>query len=157
MLKGTRGRKGQADWMEIFMTILLACCLVIVALKIPDIMKDIATLLTIASGEATARDLGGLITISGAAQDAITITYEGADESIFYDVELKDRMVHITNIRTEYGEIIRGEESPIKTGWGKIGVDDPKGEFENVRVFTIEKTRVVTEDETRDAYDISAE
>lgn len=159
MSKHLIGSKGAGEWSEVLMTVLLAACIMFLVFKIPEIVGDIATLLSIASAEATARDLGGLITISGSAQDSMTITYEGADEFIFYDVEIKDRIVHISNIRKESGEIISMWKgtlgATIKTGWGKIAVDGLSEEFELVNIFTIQKNRIVGE-ETYDVYDVSA-
>ena len=160
MPKHLIGSKGQGEWSEVLMTVLLAACILFLLFKIPEIVGDIVTMLSLASGEATARDLGGLITISGSAQDSMTITYEGADESIFYDVEIKDRIVYITNIRRESGEaidIMKGTlGATVKTGWGKTAVDGISEEFELVNIFTIKKNRIVEEDETHDAYDVSA-
>lgn len=148
------GRKGAGEWSDIFLTVILSACILVLALKIPEVVKDIATLLTLASAEKTARDLGGLITISGAGQDSMVIIYESEDESISYDIEIKDRRVHIINIRRD-GEIIKSGESTIATGWGKIAVGDISETLEDARVFTIRKTRVVSDGETSDIYDVS--
>ncbi len=159
MPKHLIGSKGQGEWSDVLITVLLAACILFLLFKVPEIVGDIVTMLSIASGEATARDLGGLITISGSAQDSITITYEGADESIFYDVEIKDRVVHIKGIRREAVDILSAKGvlgATIKTGWGKTAVDDLSEEFEDVNIFTITKNRVVEEDESYDVYDVSA-
>jgi len=157
MSKPIIGSKGAGEWAEVLVTVLLAASILFLVFQIPEMVGNIASLISLASAEATARDLGGLITISGSAQDSITITYEGADESLFYDIEIKDRLVHITNIRKESGEpigMIFG--STMKTGWGKTAVDGISEEFGLVNIFTIEKTRVVEEDGTHDDYDVSA-
>jgi len=160
MPKHLIGSKAQGEWSDILVTVLLAACILFLLFKIPEIVGNIVTMLSLASGEVTACDLGGLITISGAAQDSITITYEGADESIFYDVEIKDRIVHIKGIRKESGEELSMQKSAFgstfKTGWGKTAVDDISEEFEFVNIFTIKKDRVFEEDGTHDVYDVSA-
>jgi hypothetical protein len=114
----------------------------ILAFQVPNIMTDIATLLTIASAEGTARDLAGLITISGAAQDMATIIYEGETPTVSYDITIKDRMVTITGIRKDSEQVMKAN-TPIKTGWGKLAID-PFGEFTDVRIFTVKKTRLCT-------------
>jgi len=153
-------RKGAGEVGEVLTAVVLAAALIFMAYQIPKMIQDIAALLTVASAEATARDLAGLITISGAAQDKATIIYEGASTQIFYDITIKDRMVNIGDIRKGIGatgEKIKSAESPIRTGWGKTAVD-PSGEFEGVRVFTIEKSRSDSCDASKvcDVYKISA-
>jgi len=159
--KGQRTRsKGQGEWSDIFLAVILSACIIVVAFKIPQIVEDIATLLTIASAEATARDLAGLITVSGAGQDSITIIYEGEDESIVYDVIIEDRTVKITSIKSVEevageAEEIKSIGAPAKIGFGKIAVGELSESFENVRVFTIKKDRLVTEEKTYDDYEVS--
>jgi hypothetical protein len=143
--------------MEILMTVMLIVCMGGVAFQIPNIMKDLATLLTVSSAEATARDLAGLITISGAASDAITLTYEAGGNNLVYDIKLQDRIVDITNIRYDTGEVLRGVDSPIKTGQSKTCVD-PTASFEGVKSFVIDKARAADCNEygVCDSYKVTA-
>ena len=143
LLKRAIGNKGQGEWSEVLLTVVLSVCIVILAFQVPRIMMDVATLLTIASAEGTARDLAGLITISGAAQDMATITYEGENPTVSYDITIRNRMVTITGLKKD-SEEIKNFELPIKTGWGKIAID-PSGDFRNATTFTIKKNRLCTD------------
>lgn len=148
-------KKGQAILTETLLIIFLSAAIVVAALQIPRIIKDFIDLMTLASAEATARDLAGLITVSGAATDSATIKYEGEDYDIFYDVRIEDRIVYVTGVRKEGELIMETEYSPLTTGWGKIAVGDISRIFIDTRVFNAEKIRTVTSVETYDDYDVS--
>ncbi len=132
--------KGQGEMTDVLMTVILSICVLAVAFKVPEIIDDMSSLLTLSSAERTALDLGGLITISGAAQDRITIYYENEDETISYDITIDDRMIDIKNIRVN-GEISISSETTIAKGWAKIGYGDVSLSLEDVRNFIIEKDR----------------
>jgi hypothetical protein len=158
MRNPTSSKKGQSGWIEILMTILMAAAIVTVAFQIPRMMQDFADLITLASAEATARSLAGLITVSGAAPDSITIIYESEGEDAFYDVKIEDRIVYITGLTTggDAPERVKTLEGPLTEGWAKIAVGYLNKDFKSVRVFTIEKERLVAGDAAADDYDVSA-
>ena len=148
-----RGRsKGNGELVEILMTVTLSVCLVTVAFKAPQIMGEMADMITLSSAERTALDLGGLITISGAAQDKITIYYENEEETISYDIEIEDRMLNIKNIRV-YGETVVSSETTVSKGWAKIGYGDVTLNLIDVRDFVIEKDKEV-DGKISDTYDL---
>lgn len=152
------GSKGQGGWAEILMTVFIAAAVTSVAFQIPRMVQDFAALLAVASAEGTARDLAGLITISGASTDSIKIVYENEGEDLVYDVYIEDRVVKITALRHEGDPIekVTTLETPIIKGWAKIAVGELSKYFVNVRVFTIEKSRIVEETGVTDEYDVSA-
>lgn len=136
-MMGSIGRKGAGEWSEVLLTVLLCACIMVVVLKIPEIVSGILTTFSVASGEKLARDLGGLVTVSGAAQDSISIYYESEAQHVSYDVEISNRMVHVTGIHTEEGRIV---STPIvETGWGKIGVGEISDEYSQSS-FVVGKT-----------------
>lgn len=134
------GAKGQGEWSEVLLTMVFAAGMILVAAQIPKILEDTVALLTLASAEATARDLGGAITASGAATDSAYVRYESEIASIVYDVSLADRAVSITDMRTTDGEHISKISSTTRTGLAKTAVD-AEGDFTSVRIFGIEKSR----------------
>ena len=140
LTRGRLGRKGAGTWAEILMTVCLAVCIILVGFQITRIAGDMLKLFMLASAEAVARDLGGLITISGAGQGTVSIIYEAGDPSVTYNMEIKNRAVDIKGIVTQFG-IELTSPTPMTTGYSKIGVDDPSGQFEEVRIFTIKKVR----------------
>jgi hypothetical protein len=154
--KGPRPRFSKGDaTIEAVLAITMGVCIVLAAAPASRILNDMLKMLNANSAEAVARDLGGIITIAGSAQDEVTITYQ-ASSQFSYDLTIKDRLVNISNIRKD-GELIVGESSIINTGTGKTAVD-PEGDFTGVNVFTITKIRAADCDLTKvcDAYQISA-
>lgn len=150
-----RGMRGQASATEILMTILLSAAIIALILQVPKIMRDFADLIVFASAEGTARGLAGMITISGAAPDSINIYYTVEDEAVNYDIEIKNRLVHITGIRSGSSNIqIKG--GPEAKGWAKIAVSDISDFWGNVGYFVINKTREVAGDQTSDIYEVTA-
>jgi hypothetical protein len=152
------GRKGQGGWAEVLMTVFIAAAVTSVAFQIPKMVQDLTDLLAVASAEGTARNLAGLITISGASTDSIEIVYEGEGETIVYDVIIKDRMVTITGLRNEGDPIeeLKKLDTPITEGWAKIAVGDLSKFFIGAKVFIIEKNRTVEGDGATDYYDVLA-
>lgn len=151
------GRKGQGGWAEVLMTVFIAAAVTSVAFQIPRMVQDFASLLAVASAEGTARDLAGLITISGASTDSIKIVYENEGEEIIYDVYIEDRVVKITSLRYEGDPVekVTTLETPIIKGWAKIAVGELSEYLVGVKVFTIEKERIVAETGVKDEYDVS--
>lgn len=134
------GGKGQGEWSEVLLTMVFAAGMILVAAQIPKILEDTVALLTLASAEATARDLGGAITVSAAATDSAYVRYESDIASIVYDVSIAGREVSITDMRTTDDEHISKIGSTIRTGLAKLAVD-AEGDFTSVRIFGIEKSR----------------
>jgi len=134
------GSKGQGEWSEVMLTMVFAAGMILVAAQIPNILKDTVALLALASAEATARDLGGVITTSAAATDSASIRYESEIISIVYDVSIADRVVSITDMRTADEGYVARVSSSVKTGLAKIAVN-ASGSFTSVRIFGVDKTR----------------
>ena len=125
----------------------------LLALKIPDLIGDVVTMLSLQSAEKVARDLGGMITVSGAATDSMTIYYQAESEDVSYDIEIKDRMVHIKGITGgEGGTIMSG--TTVSTGWGKIGVGQISEDLGYVNTFLIKKTRGFDNSVVKDVFDV---
>jgi hypothetical protein len=152
-MKSPIGRKGVGEWSDILVAVLLAACLFLAALRIPEIIGDVIDLLALASAEKTARDLGGIITVSAAATDTITIYHSTESEQIFYDIKIEDRIVHITDISSS-GSGLGSASATMKSGWGKIGVGDISKELAYKNYFTIQKERITEEDTVKDVFDI---
>jgi hypothetical protein len=150
------GQKGAAELYEVMLTIVIAVCILLVVAMIPSLVGDMASLLTVASAEATARDLAGAITVAGAGQDMVEIVYNSERPQITYDLSVKDRWVNITSIQNE-GSVVLGQNSQIRTGWGKTCVD-PEGSFSCVNEFTITKERALDCDSSKvcDTFGIEA-
>jgi hypothetical protein len=120
----------------------LAAGMILVAAQIPKILQDTVALLALASAEATARDLGGIITVSGAATDAAYVRYESEIPSMVYDVSIAGREVSITDMRSADEGYVARVSSSVKTGLAKTAVD-AEGSFTGVRIFGVEKSRQV--------------
>jgi len=147
-------KKGQAELTDVLLVVILSICVMSVAFKVPEIIDDMGSLVTLSSAERTALDLGALITISGTAQDDITIFYENEDESISYDLEIDGRSLNILTIRIN-GEPSLSSETTINKGWAKIGYGDVTMDLEDVRSFIIEKSRVDEGGKIVDSYDLN--
>jgi hypothetical protein len=122
------GNKGATEWMEVLTIICVSALVVMLAFMVPKMIEDMASLFALGSAEAVARDLAGLITISGAAFDDASISYVGADERIAYDVNITARLVSVQAFRVTGGagarvlEPIGGIEA-MEHGYGKIPFD----------------------------------
>lgn len=134
------GSRGQGEWSEVLLTMVFAAGMILVAAQIPKILQDTVALLTLASAEATARDLGGAITASGAATDSAYVRYESEIASIVYDISIAGREVSITDMRTIDDAHISKIGSTTRTGLAKTAVD-AECDFTSVRIFGIEKSR----------------
>jgi len=134
------GRKGQGEWSEILMTMVFAAGMILVAAQIPRILEDTLGLLVLSSAEATARDIGGMITISGVGTDSTYVRYESRAPNMVYDVSLAGRYVSITDMRMSDDSRINKMGSSVTNGLAKIAVD-AAGSFTSVRIFGVGKTR----------------
>lgn len=148
------GSKGAGEWSEVLLVVLLCACIMVVALQIPEMVGDVVALLTLESAEKTARDLGGLLTISGAATDSITIEYNTESGSVYYDISISDRYVHITDISTDAYGGVNGLSATMEKGWSKIGVGDITKELNNDNYITVTKQRSVNEEIVEDVFDV---
>lgn len=148
-------RKGQGSLMETLLIIFLSVAIVAVAFQIPRIIDSFVDLMTLASAEATARDLAGMITVSGAATDDAVIKYKGTDADISYDVKIEERFVYVTGVRKD-GELIMESGQPTgTTGVAKTAVGDIHRTLVERNVFNIKKNRTVDVVETGDDYDVN--
>ena len=101
-------RKGQAEWAEVVTLIFVAVAILMIALALPAMIDNITSLFALGSSEAVARDLAGLVTVSGAALEKATITYAGADSTIVYKVDIANKVVTVDAFRvTESGAGVR--------------------------------------------------
>jgi len=91
--------KGQAEWNEVMTLIFVAVAILMIALAVPQIIDNMTSLFALASAEAVARDLSGLVTVSGAAIEKATISYEGVDSNIVYRVDIGNRLVAVDAFR----------------------------------------------------------
>jgi hypothetical protein len=147
-------KKGQGSLIETFLILFMSVGIVVAGFQLPRIIDSFVELMTLASAEATARNLAGMITVSGAAADSAIITYTGPDEDISYDIRIENRYVFVTAVR-ENGEIIlEGEAAPGGEGMGKMAVGNISRVFIDARSFDAEKNRTVTAIEIYDDYDV---
>jgi hypothetical protein len=122
------------------MTMVFAAGMILVAAQIPRILEDTLGLLVLSSAEATARDLGGMITVSGVGTDSTYVRYESEASGMVYDVSLAGRYVNINDMRALDESSVSRISSSTTNGLAKIAVD-AAGSFTSVRIFGVEKTR----------------
>ncbi len=131
-------RKGDSSLMEILVTVLFAVGILFVAFQIPAIINQMFSLFAVASADATARDLGGLISISGAAIESAEIKYAGADENVVYDVDVENKLVKVTALDIDTLEPLSITTS-ILNGYSKIPFE-VHSHVDSARFFSIEKS-----------------
>ncbi len=137
-----RSKKGDSSLIEILMTILIALGTLLVAFQIPKLVNEVMSLIAVASGEATARDLGGLIAISGAVVEDTTITYTSENNEIVYDVTIEDKVVEVDTFKlTKDGkfEPLKGLAPAILYGYSKIPFNVSVS-IKKTNTFTIDKS-----------------
>lgn len=145
-----KGKTGTAE-MEVLMTVVIAAIILMILPKIPEMVSEIASLIAVASAEATARDLGGLITTSGAAIEDATITYMGADEQIVYDVTIEDGIITVKALDADTLEPLSFAPAMLY-GSSKIPFD-VSANIRATNTFTIDKSLY----ETGQDYEIDVE
>jgi hypothetical protein len=101
------GRKGGTPESEVLTLIAISVAVMILVLMIPTMIENMASLFALGSSEAVARDLGGLVTIIGAAIDSASINYVGADEAIVYTVVIKDKLVTVEAFKVVNSDGVR--------------------------------------------------
>lgn len=139
-----RSRKGAGNpMMEVLLIIVAAGIGLIIITLVPGMLRDMFSLLSLASAETTARDLGGLITISAAAMEDVKIQYTGANEKIVYDVMIKDKIIEVRAFDADTLEPLDMATSMIY-GYSKIPFDITTS-ISATNVFTIDK--LLNEDE----------
>jgi hypothetical protein len=137
------GRKGALEWMEVMTLIFVSVAILVIALMVPTIIEQMTGLFALGSAEAVARDLGGLITISGAAFERAAISYAGADSKIVYTVEIKDRLVGVEAFQSATGAGARelkriGNIAALNQGYSRIPFD-VVAEIKGKNTFSITK------------------
>jgi hypothetical protein len=141
------GRKGALEWMEVMTLIFVSVAIMVIALMVPTIIEQMTGLFALGSAEAVARDLGGLITISGAAFERASISYAGADSKIIYTVEIKDGLVGVEAFRPTDAAGARGMErigniAALRQGFSRIPFD-VVAEIKGKNTFSITKSPAV--------------
>jgi hypothetical protein len=131
--------KGQAEIMSIIGVVVSALfILVFVVFLLPDMIADLMAFLSTFSAEVVSRNVAGLITISAAAPDEITIDYSPSND-FYYDVDINNRVVHVKLLTEKF--MMKGE-STIKAGIDSTCSQGPPCQFSNVNYFRIEKNLV---------------
>ncbi|MEM5773016.1 MAG: hypothetical protein QXL86_02200 [Candidatus Aenigmatarchaeota archaeon] len=103
---------------------------VVVAAMIPKLLELIAQAISLTSGESVARQLSGLITISGAAPYKIQINH--TIERVKYDVDIKVRTIIVKpKYNVPYAEKSHGIEP--------FAIPLPDESYKDVNSFTINK------------------
>lgn len=103
---------------------------VVVAGMLPKLLELITQAISLTSGESVARQLSGLITISGAAQHNIEINH--TIERMKYDVEIQTRTIIVTpKYKVPYAEKSRGVEL--------FAIPLPDKSYRDVNSFSITK------------------
>jgi len=91
-----RNRKGVWSSIEVLMIVLLMVVGVMVIVQVQTVAKDLSSFITHASAESVARDVGGLMSISAAAIDEISIDFRSPNKNVVYDIEVEDKVVKVT-------------------------------------------------------------
>ncbi len=123
--------KGQAQVTEILTTLGIAVLTVSLIFIVPKLLNDFIKMMILAKAEIVARDIAGLITVSGAAPEEIIIHYETPSEDITYNVDIDGRVVNVEML---------GEEKIIEKSSSRSGVD-PDTSLKDAKTFTILKIR----------------
>lgn len=124
--------KGQSEVIEILVFIAFAFVFVLLlAVILPKYLSDINKLFSLISADVVAKDLSGLITVSGVAANKITIYYSPSDV-VTYNVDIKDRIVNVELLESK--DKVKEKSSPEKTAV------DPQLQESNVNSFTIMKS-----------------
>lgn len=116
---------------EVILLIAMIAITLSAIIAIPGWVDDAFRLFALSSAEVVARDLAGIVSISGASPDQITIRYDVEFKGISYNVELKDRM--ITVVRLEKN---KKPSDPAKITYA---VDSLSKDIEDAKSFVIEK------------------
>lgn len=106
---------------------------ILIMARIPSIFKEFFSVLSLSTSDVVAHDLAGLISMSAAAPDDITIEYHGRVKQINYTVELKDRNITV--------EMIIDGEPQERSVVNVFAVSDLQGKFENSKKFEVKKRR----------------
>jgi hypothetical protein len=130
-------KRGTAE-IEILTTVVIAAIALMILPIIPEMVSEIASLVAVASAEATARDLGGLITISGAAIEDVTMTYMGADAQIVYDVTIENGIITVKALDADKLEPLSFAPAMLY-GYSKIPFD-VSANIRATNIFTIDKS-----------------
>ena len=125
------GQESPINVVGVLALIALAVIFTIVAL--PHLIKNIFELTSLSSAEVVARDIAGLVTISAAAPNRITLQYRMPAEHE-YDVDIEDRFVKVKLENVRYG--MRGEAQ------AKTAIDNIEYHGDNINYIEIEKTFV---------------
>jgi hypothetical protein len=112
---------------------------------VPRLWKDIAFTALQSSPDVVARDIAGLVTISGAAPHQITIYYKVPTEKYSYNLQISGR-----NLTVE----MLGEEKIINKITARASDEipiDPQSSVSDSTIFTIEKLR----EEGKNVYEVT--
>lgn len=124
--------KGQAEITEIIIILALAAFTIALIPILLNLIQDFFKIFALASPEIVSRDLAGLMTISAAAPNNITLYYKIYAEGISYDFDSHDRKVNV--------KLLDEDQKMIKEASSIIPIDITSS-LENVKEFKIIKTR----------------
>lgn len=127
--------KGSTKTSEVLLYVLMTLVILGMSLNFTKFTEDVHNIYFTTSSEIIARDLAGLISISGSAPDRITIDYVTSSEKYKYNVKVNDTFVEVSAV-DENGQT-KGFPSQIAHA---IKSMESKS-FNEKRVFRITKTR----------------
>ncbi|MFH8086614.1 MAG: hypothetical protein QW609_02220 [Candidatus Aenigmatarchaeota archaeon] len=132
--------KAVAAVTEILLTILFSGIILIVFLLLPSLIIDTIKMLSLASSEVVARDIAGLLSVSGAATGDIEILYDPPGD-VVYELTIDRGLVTVkTRGKSGPGWYIFQEEEGVAKTWVKIFVHyDEITEFKIIKLKTEKK------------------
>jgi len=119
---------GQAAVTEVLLTVFIMAALAVSFMLLPKTIQEMIKMLSLASAEVVARDLAGLISVSGTAPGRIYINYDPPGD-VRYDVWIEGRVVNV-----------KAGEKP-EVGSAKIWVEFD-ATLEDVTRFNLTKSEV---------------
>jgi len=117
-----RSRKGTWSSIEVLMVVLLLVVGAMIIAQTQTIATDMSSFISHASAESVARDVGGLISISAAAVDEISIDFRSPNKKVVYDIEIEDKVVKTTSRDSQDLEELTLDPT-IRHGYSKIPFD----------------------------------
>jgi len=123
--------KGQAEVTEVVKFVGLTLLFVLfIGLILPKLLYDMYKMFSLISAEVVAKEIAGLVSVSGVAPHQITIYYSPSS-SVTYDVKVGDRLVRVDLLNKD--KTVKEESVAEKTAV------DPFLDASSVNYFTIMK------------------
>lgn len=130
--------KGQQEIITVLGTVAMAAITVFFIIEIlPKAITDFQQFVSLASAEVVSRNLAGIISISAAAPNQITINYQPSEDYKYY-VRTKNRVVDVKLLTQRFGmsgEIVSETAVDSKCYDGR----ETTCEFNEVNFFTVRK------------------